>query len=203
MTKKGQYQIKNPYYLDLQTGFVKAGTEVIETDDLYKNRFIPWSAPIPKSGRVDLAAWQQQMSKSAGQSADDIAKFEEFNAWKAEKEASDSKKPNGIIDVKPIATGMEASAGDSTVGIGAPDDRQRDIEAGVGDPVALTVGQRMDKIMAVIPTLTDEGFTKSANPIPSVKALSEKCDFDVEGHERDQVWENFQKVNPDWKPKSG
>ncbi len=196
---------KEEYSLDLNTGFVKSTTAVMKSA-LYKNRFIPWTAPIPPSGRVDLEDFQRQLSQKSEQSADDLALFEAFKEEQRKKKEEAAAK--AVAGIKAAETGPQfppagvpetGTTQASTTGTGS---NEADKVAESAAAPVLTAGQRLDKITSAIPALTEEDFTKSlANPLPTVKALSEKVGFDVEGAERDTAWEEFKKQFPEWKPK--
>jgi len=192
MNAKQSYVPKNKYYLDMTTGFVKAGTQVIETDERYKNRFIPWTAEIPKSGRVDLKAFQQQLSEKAGKSADEIAEHEEFLKWKAGKATPTSTVTASVVPETGKAEVKEIA------------DQQKDKKSEEqSDPFALSAEQRKAKIMAVMTDLTVDDMTKSQNPMPTVFALNRRTELtDIEGPEREAIFEEFKKANKDWQPKA-
>jgi hypothetical protein len=181
------------FYLDLKTGYIKAGTPTIENDKAkrYVNRFMPWTAPIPPSGRIDLAAWQQQLAKQGTQTTAELAELEEFRRWKAAQDANSTvtTKAQSATDTLPAATDPTTTKDAAAAGTGTPAIQE------------LTAGQRMDKIISVIPGLTEDDFTKNPqNPLPILKVLTEKCGFEVESEEREMAWKTFKDQNLDWKP---
>ncbi|RJP48712.1 MAG: hypothetical protein C4586_08315 [Anaerolineaceae bacterium] len=196
-TQKAPYKVKHSHYLDMQTGFIKAATEVIETDERYRNRFIPWTAPIPKNGRVNLAEWQKQMSVSAGKSADDIAKWEEFERWKASQAGSPT-----AVSTPGTETKSEATA--STVAPAPTSTVVQPTAPEVKAPETINPSQRYDMIMTAMSSLTVNDMTKSpVNPMPSVAALQRLTGLmDIQGPERESIFADFKKGNPNWQPKA-
>ncbi len=191
---KKDYTVKNPYYIDQQTGFITPGTQVIETDDRYKNRYLTWKGPIPKNGRVDLAAYQQQLSQGDVKTADEIADYEAFKKWQAEQKGAPATET-------PTATATVSVPGPVTV---SKSPSVQEAKAPEESAPVLTVEQRHAKIMEVMPNLTVNDMTKSpTNPMPAVSALSRLTGLaDIQGSEREAAWEEFKKANPDWKPKA-
>lgn len=193
-TQKKAYVLKNKFYLDLQTGFIKGATEVIETDERYKNRFIPWLAPIPKGGRVNLADWQKQTAVSAEKSAEEIAEWNKYQEWKKAHEAAQGAAGTTETVGAPAAVTVSSNTG-----------AENPIPAtGIQDSVPLSIGQRYDKIMSVMNDLTVEDMTKSPiNQMPTVAALARLTGLnDIQGPERESIFKAFKDANPDWKPKA-
>jgi hypothetical protein len=154
---------------------------------------------------VDLAAWQKQMSQSAGQSAADIALHEEFMKFKAERNTAAAGAPLPVGEPSGTTTAaikpetLPAAPDSSVAGSQAGNQNQE----GGAAPVVLTAGQRFDKIMSVMFGLTEADMTKSANPMPTVSALNRLTGLDdIEGAERESVFEAFVKANPEWEPKA-
>ena len=69
--------VKEEYVLDLHTGRILVPTaymkEDVEASTRLKGRFIPWTAPIPKEGKIDLTEWQKEKSKEIQSFQKDIA----------------------------------------------------------------------------------------------------------------------------------
>jgi len=177
-TLEKQIKRGEKFYLDITTGFIHGATDVIENDERYKGRFIPWTAPIPPSGRVDMAAYQRKMAADMAAMSAGIAE----TVGAVVKPAEPQVLSGPALEAKAETTGAAVPEGGS---------------AGQ-DPSALSVGQRMDKIIAAMAELKVADFTDKH--IPKVSSLSKSCGFDVEGAERDAAFAVFAKANPDWKP---
>jgi hypothetical protein len=179
------YKIKHSLYLDLHTGFVKAATQIIETDDRYKGRFIPWKAAVPAGGKVNMEAYQNQLSTGIAETSEDIA---EFTRWKAEQAAKKIEQP---------------AQADSSV-VGHKESTLLDAKAnvsGAAESKPADGSDRIAKAVAAISGLTKADFTKGSG-LPALSTLAEKCGLiDLQGIEREQAWEEFKKQNPDWTPK--
>lgn len=201
MAEEKQYTLKHPFYLDLETGFIKGGTSTIETDDRYKNRFIPWLAEIPEGGRVDLESFQRQASQNALASSAEIADYEEFKKWRAAQtaaKATGTSEAKTSVTVGPISSQEPPSGNPNGQVPGSPEVNP------IPPAMILTKEQRHDKIVSVMSDLTVNDMTKSlTNPMPSVNALNRLTGLtDIEGSEREKAWEEFRKANPDWKPRT-
>jgi hypothetical protein len=173
------YKLKHSLYLDLHTGFIKASTQIIETDDRYKGRFIPWKATVPAGGKVNMEAYQNQLSTGIAETSEDIA---EFTRWKAEQAAKKAAAP-----AESVTTSVSEVVSQ---------------EAALPKIEPVVVGSdRIAKAVAAISGLTKADFTKGSG-LPALSTLAEKCGLiDLQGVEREQAWEEFKKQNPDWTPK--
>jgi hypothetical protein len=181
-TLEKQIKRGEKFYLDITTGFIHGATDVIENDERYKGRFIPWTAPIPPSGRVDMAAYQRKMAADMAAMSAGIAETVGAVVKPAEPQVTLGPVVGPVVGAKPETTGAAVPEGG----------------AAGQDPSALSVGQRMDKIIAAMAEFKVADFTDKH--IPKVSSLSKACGFDVEGAERDAAFAVFVKANPDWKP---